>query len=259
MTRHSTPWVGDRDAGVRRRRLGALRPRRLDAGARPGRGAARQARGTCSACSSSRRASTTCFPLDDRRFERFNADLAGRPQLVPRQLAAAVRRHGPAVRELGRREQEQVASRSRPQIDVPEGGAEGVIIAQGGAFGGFASTPRTASRRTATTSSGCSGSRSTATSRSPPASTRCGWSSPTTAAASARAATSTLFVDGEQVGEGRVDATVPMLFSADETTDVGATARRRSATTTARRTASSRARCAGSRSTSTPPPRTPTT
>ena len=30
-----------------------------------------------------------------------------------------------------------------------------------------------------------------------------------------------LFVDGEQVGEGRVDGTVPMLFSADETTDVG--------------------------------------
>jgi Sulfatase len=28
-------------------------------------------------------------------------------------------------------------------------------------------------------------------------------------------------VDGEQVGEGRVDGTVPMLFSADETTDVG--------------------------------------
>jgi arylsulfatase len=31
----------------------------------------------------------------------------------------------------------------------------------------------------------------------------------------------TLFVDGEQVGEGRVDGTVPMVFSADETTDVG--------------------------------------
>ena len=31
----------------------------------------------------------------------------------------------------------------------------------------------------------------------------------------------TLYVDGEQVGEGRVEATVPMVFSADETTDVG--------------------------------------
>ena len=31
-----------------------------------------------------------------------------------------------------------------------------------------------------------------------------------------------LYVDGDQVGEGRVDGTVPMLFSADETCDVGA-------------------------------------
>ncbi len=30
-----------------------------------------------------------------------------------------------------------------------------------------------------------------------------------------------LFLDGEQVGNGRIDGTVPMLFSADETTDVG--------------------------------------
>ena len=33
--------------------------------------------------------------------------------------------------------------------------------------------------------------------------------------------TVTLFVDGSQVGQGRVEATVPMLFSGDETTDVG--------------------------------------
>jgi arylsulfatase len=31
----------------------------------------------------------------------------------------------------------------------------------------------------------------------------------------------TLYVDGDKVGEGRVEATVPMLYSADETCDVG--------------------------------------
>jgi arylsulfatase len=30
-----------------------------------------------------------------------------------------------------------------------------------------------------------------------------------------------LYLDGAEVGEGRVDATVPLIFSADETTDVG--------------------------------------
>jgi arylsulfatase len=31
----------------------------------------------------------------------------------------------------------------------------------------------------------------------------------------------TLYVDGKSVGQGRVDNTVPMAFSADETCDVG--------------------------------------
>ena len=52
-------------------------------------------------------------------------------------------------------------------------------------------------------------------------STRSAWSSPTTAAASARAAPPPLYIDGDQVGEGRVDATQAMIFSGDETTDLG--------------------------------------
>jgi len=33
--------------------------------------------------------------------------------------------------------------------------------------------------------------------------------------------TVTLFYDGDKVGEGRVEATQPLVFSADETTDIG--------------------------------------
>jgi hypothetical protein len=69
------------------------------------------------------------------------------------------------------------------QVDAPETGANGVIVAQ--------------------------------------ASTRCGWSSATTAAGLGKGSDVVLFVDGKKVGEGRVDATVPMVFSADETTDLG--------------------------------------
>ena len=31
----------------------------------------------------------------------------------------------------------------------------------------------------------------------------------------------TLYVDGAQVGQGRLEATIPLIFSADETADVG--------------------------------------
>ena len=77
------------------------------------------------------------LPLDDRRVERFNSDLAGRPQLVQRQPAAAVRRHGPPVRELGHRASRTSPTRSRPRSRCRTAAPNGVIIAQGGAFGGW--------------------------------------------------------------------------------------------------------------------------
>ena len=36
----------------------------------------------------------------------------------------------------------------------------------------------------------------------------------------------TLFLDGNKVGEGRVNATQPMMFSGDETTDLGSPVKR---------------------------------
>lgn len=37
----------------------------------------------------------------------------------------------------------------------------------------------------------------------------------------AKGGTATLTLDGATIGEGRVDVTTPLVFSADETTDVG--------------------------------------
>ena len=108
------------------------------------------------------------------------------------------------------------------EVEVPDGGAQGVIIAQGGSFGGWSLYAKDGKLKYCYNFFGIEhfyvdGDRR----RFRPASTRCGWSSPTTAAAWARAATVTLYVDGEKVGEGRVERTAPMVFSADETCDVG--------------------------------------
>ena len=80
MTRHSTPVGCDRPrCRLRRRRLGAVRRhRRLDAGPRlaaeqPEKLAELQRLWLIEA------AKYNVLPLDDRRIERFNADLAGRP------------------------------------------------------------------------------------------------------------------------------------------------------------------------------------
>ena len=60
----------------------------------------------------------------------------------------------------------------------------------------------------------------------------------------------TLYYDGDAVGTGRVEATQPMIFSADETTDIGYESGTPSAPTTPPQRAGSPARSTGSRSTS---------
>ena len=160
------------------------------------------------------------FPLDDRRAERFNADLAGRPQLVRgnRQLLFG------GMRRLS--ENSIVVTKNKSfaltaEIEVPEGGAEGVIIAQGGAFGGFSLYAKDGKPAFCYNLFGLQLFKVYGRTRLRPASTRCVWSSPTTEADLGKGGTSTLYVDGAKVGEGRVDATVPMIFSGDETTDLG--------------------------------------
>ena len=60
------------------------------------------------------------LPLDDRRFERFNADLPA-ARSSSGGVAAPVRPHGPPVGELGRRDEEQVTRDHRGDRGPREG------------------------------------------------------------------------------------------------------------------------------------------
>ena len=96
------------------------------------------------------------------------------------------------------------------EVDVPDEGAKGVIVAQGGAFGGwsvYAHEGRPAYCYNLFGLRQLQGLRRRAAAGR--AGTRSGSSSPTTAAAWRKGGTATLFVDGAKVGEGRVDATGP--------------------------------------------------
>ena len=146
------------------------------------------------------------LPLDDRRVERFNPDLAGRPQLVRGKSQILFGGMG----RLSENSIVVIKNKSHAitaQIEVPDGGAQRRDRGAGRRLRRVrACTHTKGSRRTATTSSASSSSRCTATPRSPRASTRCGWSSNTTAGGSARVATVTLYVDGHKVGSGRVES-----------------------------------------------------
>jgi arylsulfatase len=161
------------------------------------------------------------LPLDDRRFERFNPDIAGRPQLVRGTSQLLFGRMG----RLSESSVVPLKNKSHSitaQIDVPEEvAANGVIIAQGGAFGGFALYAKDGRPAYCYNLFGLQRFKVYGEDPIPAGEHQVRMEFSYDGGGLGKGGDVRLYVDGEQVGEGRVDGTVPMLFSADETTDVG--------------------------------------
>ncbi len=160
------------------------------------------------------------LPLDDRRFERFNPDQAGRPQLARGTSQLLFGR-------MGRLSENSVVSMKNKshsitaQVDVPEAGATGVIIAQGGAFGGFALYAKDGRPAYCYNLFGLQLFKVYGEDPIPAGEHQVRMEFTYDGGGLGKGGDVKLYVDGEQVGEGRADNTVPMVFSADETTDVG--------------------------------------
>jgi arylsulfatase len=160
------------------------------------------------------------LPLDDRRVERFNADLAGRPTLIKGKTQLL-------FGGMGRLSENSVLTTKNKShaitanVTVPDGGAEGVIVAQGGAFAGWCMYATNGAPKYCYNLLGLK--RFTIEGDHPlsPGDHQVRAEFDYDGGGLAKGATVTLYVDGEQVGQGRLDATVPMLFSGDETTDIG--------------------------------------
>jgi arylsulfatase A-like enzyme len=160
------------------------------------------------------------LPLDDRRFERFNPDLAGRPQLVRGNSQLLFGGMG----RLSENSVVVIKNKSHAitaQLDVPDGGANGVIVAQGGAFGGFALYVNDGKPAYCYNLFGLQRFKVYGTDPIPAGEHQVRMEFAYEGGGVGKGGAVTLFVDGEKVGDGRVEGTVPMLFSADETTDVG--------------------------------------
>jgi arylsulfatase len=160
------------------------------------------------------------IPLDDRTAERANADLAGRPQLMrgSRQLlyGGMGRLSENSVLNIKNKSFSVTAS-----VTVPDGGAEGVIIAQGAKFGGWAVYAKDGRARFTYNVLGIREFTTEATEPIPAGDHQVRMEFAYDGGGMAKGGDVTLYYDGTKVGEGRVDATQPMIFSADETTDIG--------------------------------------
>jgi len=160
------------------------------------------------------------FPLDDRRVERFNPDLAGRPQLIRGRSQLLFR----GMSRLSENSVVVIKNKSHAitaQVVVPDGGASGVMISQGGAFGGW-SLYATEGRPTYCYNLfGLQRFKVYGDQPIPTGEHQVRAEFTYDGGGLGKGGTVTLYVDGAKVGEGRVEATEPMVFSGDETTDLG--------------------------------------
>ena len=107
------------------------------------------------------------------------------------------------------------------EVDVPAGGAEGVLIAQGGRFGGWSLYVHHGHAKFVYNLLGLHEFAVAADIPVPAGVHQVRMEFAYDGGGLAKGGDVTLYHDGTQVGTGRVAATQPMIFSADETTDIG--------------------------------------
>jgi arylsulfatase len=160
------------------------------------------------------------LPLDDRRVERFNPDIAGRPTLVKGDsqllFSGMGRLSENSVLNLKNKSHAVTA-----EIMVPDGGASGVLIAQGGEFGGWSLYLKDARPKYCYNHFGLQEYIVEGSAPVPAGKHQVRMEFRYDGGGLGKGGTVRLFIDGQPCGEGRVDATVPMVFSADETMDIG--------------------------------------
>jgi len=161
------------------------------------------------------------FPLDDRSFERFNAELAGRPTLI----------HGTSQKlfpGMGRLTENTVLNLKNKshsitaEIRIPEEGADGVVVAQGGAFAGWSLYLNDGRLTYCYNLLGLDRAKIRSEQTLPAGSHQVRMEFSYDGGGLGRGGDVALFINGEQDGGGRLKATIPMIFSADETCDLGA-------------------------------------
>uniref|UniRef100_B8HXE1 Sulfatase n=1 Tax=Cyanothece sp. (strain PCC 7425 / ATCC 29141) TaxID=395961 RepID=B8HXE1_CYAP4 len=160
------------------------------------------------------------LPLDDRQTERLDPTTAGRPTLV----------HGDSqifFAGMGRLSENSVINIKNKsfsitaEIELKDKPANGVIIAQGGKFGGWSVYAKDGKLKFTYNVLGIKEFTVEATTPIPQGKHQVRMEFAYDGGGLAKGGNVTLYYDGQSVGTGRVEATQPMIFSADETTDIG--------------------------------------
>jgi len=161
------------------------------------------------------------LPIDDRTIERMNPALAGRPDLLGDRSSMTLYGGMDGMMENTFMNIKNRSKTITAELEIPAGGASGAILSQGGKFGGWSLYMKDS--KPAYTYNFLGLQRYTVeSSNAIPA-------GPATVVVDfaydggglGKGGLATLSVNGNRVGETRVEMTQAMVFSADETADVG--------------------------------------
>jgi len=162
------------------------------------------------------------LPIDDRTVERINPTLAGRPDLMAGRTSLTL-----AEGMTGMTENVFINIKNRSktitaEVEVLEGvKANGAIIVQGGRFGGWALYVKDGVPAYDYNFLGMQRFTVSGKEKSGPGKHTIRFEFDYDGGGLAKGGLGKLFVDDKKVAEGRIERTQPMIFSADETADVG--------------------------------------
>ena len=106
-------------------------------------------------------------------------------------------------------------------VEIPAGGADGVILAQGGRFGGWTLYMKGGKPIYCYNFIGLQRFTVAGTQAIPPGKATIRMEFAYDGGGVAKGGLATIYVNDKKVGEGRIERTQPGIFSADETADVG--------------------------------------
>ena len=175
---------------------------------------------SCSACLLIEAVRNNVLPIDDRKMVRFNADLAGRPELVRgnTQMLYSGMIGLPENVVLNLKNKSHAIT---AQLVIPKDGARGVIVAQGGEFGGWSLYTKDGRPTYCYNLLGLQYSKIEGKKPIPAGEHQVRMEFAYDGGGLGKGATISLYIDGEKTGEGRIDRSTPMIFSLDDKTDVG--------------------------------------
>src|SRR5436305_171040 len=160
------------------------------------------------------------LPIDDRVIEKMNPDTAGRPVLIKGKtqllFAGMARLSENCVVNIKNKSHAVTA-----EIEVPESGAEGVIIAQGANIGGWSLYAKNGKLKYCYNVAGVHHFYVGSAAALPAGEHQVRMEFAYAGGGLGKGGQVTLYVDGKQVGEGTVPMTQAMIFSADDGCDVG--------------------------------------